>query len=501
MTALAALAALAGIGLLSLSGWFLAACALAGAGLLPGFGYYLPSGAVRALALARIGAHYGERLGAHAVALDWRTRIRLRLFDDLAAAPTAVQRECAHSDALDRIMNDAESVDNLVVSAVIPLCATVIALAAGCGALLWAAPAAAAICASGAIAAAVVAIIAGRARHTLSAELAAARGAARTRIAMIASAAPELVCLGAAEQLHRDLRSLLARLDGLEARTALCDRRAVLCIRLIGTGMVAAVAFWLHSGPMTPALPTATLVALVTIQLAEQLEALAAISRQTVESATAAERLAPLRGAEEPGIERPRPMVAVSFAPGSTTVLSGASGIGKTTALRDIAANAATPHTLIPVWHDDPVFTGTVAENLRLGAPALTDTDAQLLLDDFGLTDLRPGTRVGTGARTLSHGETRRLTIARAVAAHPRILLLDEPTEGLDPGHIRRTFEAIRRRLPEAAVIAAVHDRHHAHLPNYGVQHLRLDQAGATGNPAVSQGPRTEAMGSSTEFR
>ena len=86
------------------------------------------------------------------------------------------------------------------------------------------------------------------------------------------------------------------------------------------------------------------------------------------------------------------------------------------------------------------------------------------LLDDAGLGELTPDTAVGHGGRALSGGEVRRLAVLRALVARPRLLLLDEPTEGLDASTAQRMLGLIREELPHATVIAAIHDRHRSHL-------------------------------------
>ena len=60
--------------------------------------------------------------------------------------------------------------------------------------------------------------------------------------------------------------------------------------------------------------------------------------------------------------------------------------------------------------------------------PATRDSELERLLDEFGLTQLR-----ASPAMALSGGERRRCEIARALAAKPSIMLLDEPFAGIDP--------------------------------------------------------------------
>jgi ATP-binding cassette subfamily C protein CydC len=158
--------------------------------------------------------------------------------------------------------------------------------------------------------------------------------------------------------------------------------------------------------------------------------------------------------------------IEFAVAAGRTLMVTGASGSGKTTLLDAIAtalrqaALQPTPRVVTAVLADDYLFTGTVATNVRLAHPAASDDDIRDLLNsmfpDHGGLD--PSTMVGVGGRNLSGGEQRRLHIARAVATQPDVLLIDEPTTGLDTGTGNHVLTAIRNRLPHAVLVLAMHE-------------------------------------------
>lgn len=117
--------------------------------------------------------------------------------------------------------------------------------------------------------------------------------------------------------------------------------------------------------------------------------------------------------------------------------VTGSNGAGKTALLKTLAGLLAPVSGRVErrcemgaggaiYVHSVPyVFAGRVRRNLMLTRPPQADLHA--VADAFGLSPL-----LGHDAATLSHGQQRRLALARALVARPSLLLVDEPEGGLD---------------------------------------------------------------------
>jgi ATP-binding cassette subfamily B protein len=99
------------------------------------------------------------------------------------------------------------------------------------------------------------------------------------------------------------------------------------------------------------------------------------------------------------------------------------------------------------------LFSGTVFENLCFGNPELTEEDARKALEIACIGNIGIETNVESGGGNFSGGQRQRLAIARAVAANPSLLILDDSFSALDRKTEAEVRAALREHLPEMAII------------------------------------------------
>ena len=156
--------------------------------------------------------------------------------------------------------------------------------------------------------------------------------------------------------------------------------------------------------------------------------------------------------------------VTMSARRGLITVVSGPSGAGKSTLLRLLAgldAPASGELTLpgqvawVPQNPENYLVAQTAADELFASPMVPEDADLRGLVRTFGLKAI-----LDSHPMTCSGGEKRRLAIAAALAQHPDLLLLDEPTVGLDDDRGASVLSAIRAAADSGvAVVVSSHDR------------------------------------------
>ena len=116
------------------------------------------------------------------------------------------------------------------------------------------------------------------------------------------------------------------------------------------------------------------------------------------------------------------------------------------------------------VLQETLVFDATVFENIAYGREGATRADVEAAAraadaHDF-ISSLPNGydTRVGQRGRRLSGGQRQRVAVARAMVRDAPILVLDEPTTGLDAQSAQRILEPMRRLMSGRATIVIAHD-------------------------------------------
>jgi len=462
--AAAVVAALAGVGLLAVSGWFLTGAALAGAagGLtLQAFNYLIPSAAIRSAAVLRTGGRYLERLLAHEAALGALAEVRVRLFGRLAARDPRQMSSLSNGATMAGLTSDVDALEDQVIRAP----TRPAALAGGALAIaltLLAGPAPALVLAIG-LAALLPLSAALSQRLVASAAVEAGARAARLK-ALVAdqlAAAAEIAVYGLSDRVSQVVREDAQAMD--EARRRMVRGEAWLSGLMVAAGPVLAAAVVLAAWAGGAKAPFAALAALAA---AASVEALAGWTRARVRHAgvaAAQARLAVLGDETTPGPARvPKDGVlsiaGVQLLPGARLALIGPSGSGKTRILETLAGwRADAPQALLlggaPVAsvafgalsaafalapQAPRLMAGSIADNLRLAAPGLSEAalwaalEIAMLAKDVRALASGLDAYVGEGAAQLSGGQRKRLALARALLARRPWLLLDEPTEGLD---------------------------------------------------------------------
>jgi ATP-binding cassette subfamily B protein len=113
-------------------------------------------------------------------------------------------------------------------------------------------------------------------------------------------------------------------------------------------------------------------------------------------------------------------------------------------------------------FEDATLFSSSVRENVLLGNPNATEEDLKQALEiaqaQF-VYELPDGldTTIGEEGLSLSGGQRQRLALARAVAANPRILVLDDPLSALDVDTEAMVEDALRYVLKETTALIVAH--------------------------------------------
>ncbi|MBK5966685.1 thiol reductant ABC exporter subunit CydC [Thiocystis minor] len=511
-TLAAILTLIANVMLMAASGWFLAAMATAGAAGVA-MNYFTPAAMIRGSAMLRTGGRYAERLVNHEATFRLIASLRVWFYSHLEPLAPARLQQYHSGDLLSRIRADIDALDNLYVRVLVPV---VVALASTLifGVFLFLfAPVLA-------LTGLIFLLLAGVALPLWSQSRGQAPGRRITedeselRTAVIdgIQGMAELTVYGVTERQAHRIDDLSRRLVADQARLS-SDHG----LTLAAVGLCASLSLWVllwlaiplvRDGQLMP--PLLAMLALFTLASFEAVAPLPQAFQLLGRTLAAARRLFDIVDTE-PAVREPpglspqpkgfdiafdrvtfgypkaaRPAVAdivLHIPEGTRAAVIGATGSGKSTlfnlllrfwapdsgAIRiggqdiaDFHGDDLRRHIAVVSQHTH-LFDATIRENLLIANPdasqgAIEQACRVAQIHDF-IAELPEGydTWVGETGVRMSGGQGRRIAVARALLKDAPILLLDEPTEGLDAATERDLMQALDRLMVGRTVLLITH--------------------------------------------
>ncbi|EKY5004694.1 cysteine/glutathione ABC transporter ATP-binding protein/permease CydC [Citrobacter amalonaticus] len=508
---LAIITLLASIGLLTLSGWFLSASAVAGFAGIYSFNYMLPAAGVRGAAITRTAGRYFERLVSHDATFRVLQHLRIHTFSKLLPLSPAGLARYRQGELLNRIVADVDTLDHLYLRVISPLVgAFVVIMVVTIGLSVLDVTLA---CTLGGVMLLTLFIMPPvfyRAGKTIGQNLTHLRGQYRQQLTSWLQGQAELTIFGASDRYRAQMEA--TELQWHEAQRRQSELTALSQALMLLIGAIAILLMlWMAAGGVGDNAQPGALIALFVFCALAAFEALAPVTGafqhlgQVIASAMRITELTeqkpevtfPTDVSDVPDqvtltlrdvsfsypeqAQKALDSLSLQVNPGEHIAILGRTGCGKSTLLQlltrawdpqqgEILLNgcsiatlneATLRKTISVVPQRVHLFSATLRDNLLLAAPdasddQLTDTlrrvGLEKLLDDAGLNSW-----LGEGGRQLSGGELRRLAIARALLHDAPLMLLDEPTEGLDATTESQMLELLAEVMRDKTLLMVTH--------------------------------------------
>ena len=513
---LALVSATCSIALLAVAGHFIAAMALVGAGGAA-INYYTPAALIRLLAIVRTGGRYVERLATHAATLRLLARLRVWVFSRLIPLSPQQLQAFRSVELFSRLRADVDALEHAYLGVLVPV-------VVACGSAVFVLIVSVFYLPAFAMVLLCVLAIAGawlpawlRARsEAASATVIACTEQLRLLAVDGVQGRAELALYGAQTQHAQAVEAASSRRMAAHARL---DRLQALgatgCMLAAQVSITLALAFGVPAllGGRLQA-PDLVMLSMMAMAVFETIAPLGDALAQWNSTRRSAERilalvdlhpdiadtlqfvLAPLGTAVSIRKLRVRyggawvlKGIDLDLPPGQHVALLGASGAGKSTLvaallrLHPYAGTILLDGKPLDAYHVDDVracfgvveqqpylFDASLRDNLCLTRPSPTDEQLRHAIEVAQLSSFVAAlprgldTLLGENGMRLSGGEIRRIAVARALLTEAPILILDEPTEGLDAHTADALLRALNAATVGRTVLLITHREHHLEL-------------------------------------
>ncbi|EKO3484826.1 cysteine/glutathione ABC transporter ATP-binding protein/permease CydC [Vibrio fluvialis] len=501
----------ASIGLLTLSGWFLSAAAVAGLTIArETFNYMLPGAFVRGFAMGRTAGRWGERVVSHNATFKLLTDLRIFFFEKLAPMIPGRVSNLRDADLLNRLVADIDAMDHVYLRLISPVTVGVLGIAALTALLCWFDMALGLTLGSVLLVLLLVwPVMFYKLGKRNGAELTQHKAEMRVATLDWLQGYSELTIFGA-ESRYRDAiyaaqEKLLANQKVNASFTGLAS-----ALLLLANGWTLVLMLWLAADGVNGQAPDPmiALVVFATMASVELLMPIAGAFQHLGQTLTSARRLNEII-LSEPDVKFPNEEtrhsgqfditfehltfnysggeqsalkdVSLTIPAGHKVAIVGQTGSGKSTLIQLLCrywdaqqGETRIAGTRLQEWKESDlraaisvvsqrvdILNGSLRDNLIMAKPAANDNELSAMLERVGLGKLleAPGLDawLGDGGRQLSGGEKRRIGIARALLHNGPILLLDEPTEGLDKQTEQQIMALFKSHFENKTVIFITH--------------------------------------------
>lgn len=509
---LAVVTLLASIGLITLSGWFLAATSLAGVAGIYSFNYMLPAAGVRGAAISRTVARYLERLVSHDGTFRVLQHLRVFTFSKLLPLSPAGIARFRQGELLNRLVADVDTLDHLYLRVISPLVGALVVIVVVTFGLSFL-DTNLALTLGGLMLLTLVALppLFYRAGLPVGADLTRLRGEYRSGLTRWLQGQAELSLYGATQRFRDAMDATEQAWLSAQQRQASLTGLSQGLVMLMG-GIAVTLMLWLSAagiggdpypgayialfvfcalsafealGPVGTAfqhLGHVIASAQRVTQIIEQRPAVTFRQATTQASGQAALTLSNLSFGYADNAPLAIRDLSLDITPGEHIALLGRTGCGKSTLLQLLTRAWDPQHGTIQlngqpldqyseadlrartsvVTQRVHLFSSTLRDNLLLAAPDASDEQLSAALQQVGLVKLLENNQglnawLGEGGRQLSGGELRRLGLARALLHGGDLMLLDEPTEGLDAETEQQILALLRQVAQNKTLIMVTH--------------------------------------------